>query len=348
LDTLNLAVADRVLQAGADEGVYTHGVYRLAVRGETVAAQAFGAATPDTVFDLASLTKPLATATLLLQSVERAELHLRQTLEPLFGGEHGSLSHLATIDLRYLATHTSGLPPLPEWPEAVAGAGRIDLLRRALKTVRAHPPGGNYAYSDTGYILLAEILSQITATPLDTLFQTRIAEPAGLANLRFLPPPDVASRIAPTSTTAPPGVVHDPRARDLGGVAGHAGLFGTAGDVLQFLEIVRKGGGPLVSPASVAKMMQSQIETTLGGQSIGWFCHGNELLPSGDLFSDQSIGHSGFTGCMVLIDPAYDVSLVLLTNRVISGAQDASRYLTMRRCFTNAVAAVVSGDPTRR
>jgi len=211
-----------------------------------------------------------------------------------------------------------------------------------LKTQRGQLPGVGYAYSDTGYIILAEIIALANGTPLETLFDTRIAEPAGLAHTSFLPPAERHKHLAPTSTTAGVGVVHDPRARDMGGVAGHAGLFGTVTDVLTYLEIIRKGGAPLLSRASAARMSTSQIENSVGAHSIGWFCAGNDYLPKGDLFSDRSFGHSGFTGAVALIDPEYDVSLVLLTNRVISADEDNRRFLSVRRRFTNGIAAAVT------
>jgi CubicO group peptidase (beta-lactamase class C family) len=135
--------------------------------------------------------------------------------------------------------------------------------------------------------------------------------------------------------------VHDPRAHDLGGVAGHAGLFGTASDVLTFAEAIRAGEGAILSRASQQRMAASQIPPSVGFQSYGWFCAGNDYLPQGDLFSDLSYGHSGFTGTAILIDPAFDVSLVLLTNRVINQSEDGSRFLRLRRLWLNAVAATL-------
>jgi CubicO group peptidase (beta-lactamase class C family) len=203
-------------------------------------------------------------------------------------------------------------------------------------------PGAGYAYSDTGYILLGEIIALVAGAPLESLFANRIAGPAGLKHTRFLPPQELRHRLAPTAARDIDGIVHDPRARDLDGVAGHAGLFGTASDVLAYLEIIRNGGAPLLSRASVGRMSTSQIETSIGAQSIGWFCAGNDYLPKGDLFSNRSFGHSGFTGTAALIDPEYDVSLVLLTNRVVNEDEDNRRFLTTRRLWTNSIAAAIS------
>ena len=333
-----LTVADDLLENGVADGLFTHAVYALARRGETVAQRAFGAATLDTVFDVASLTKPLATATAVLQLVERGRLHLGERVAGFFEADFGPLPPLSDVTVRQLLTHTSGLPPIPRWPEA--GASRPEILRAVLNTPLSRPPGTGYAYSDTGYMLLGEIAARVSGETLGEYFAAHVAGPLGLRRTGFLP--SARKSIAPTGKLIPVGAVHDPRARDLGGVSGHAGLFGTAGDVLTYAEAIRTGGGPILAPASVARMARSQIPPELGAQSLGWYCRGNDYLPAGDLFSDRAFGHSGFTGTLILIDPEYDVSLVLLTNRVVNEAEDGTRFLRLRRCWLNAVAAALT------
>ena len=335
LSPRQLARAEALLAEGASEGLYTHAVYALARGGQTVAVRAFGAITAETRFDLASLTKPLAGAACLLQLVEDGRLHLRQAVGGFFEDEFGPLPHLCGVEVRHLLTHTSGLPPVPRWPHDGGHATRQELLRHALSTPMLRPSGTGYTYSDTGYILLGEITARVAGKPLETCFAEGIAAPLGLTTLGFCP---VGENIAPTSANSP-GTVHDPRARDLGGVAGHAGLFGTVGDVLAFAEAIRQGGGPILSRATVARLGESQIPKEMGAQSWGWFCAGNDYLPAGDLFSGRAFGHSGFTGTALLIDPAFDVSLVLLTNRVINDAEDGSQFLRWRRFWLNTVAA---------
>ncbi len=330
-----LARADALLQAGVDDGLFTHAVYGLMQGGELAAQKAFGAAALGSVFDLASLTKPLATATLIMQGAEQGRLHLRQPVGRFFEGAFGSLPHLSGVEVRHLLTHTSGLPPVPCWPENAAEASRQELIASVLTTPALRPAGAGYTYSDTGYVLLGEIAAQVFGLPLDNCFREYVAGLLGLATLGFCPQ---ASSLVATGPEAA-GAVHDPRARDLGGAAGHAGLFGTAADVLAFAEAIRTGGGPVLSRAAAARMSVSQIPAGVGAQSFGWFCAGNDYLPSGDLFSDLSFGHSGFTGTALLIDPAFDVSLVLLTNRVVNQAEDGSRFLRRRHLWLNTVAA---------
>ena len=331
-----LARAEALLAGGVAEKLYTHAVYALARGGVTVALKAFGAATTDTRFDFASLTKPMAAATCMMHLVEQGRLHLRQSVHRFFEDEFGPLPHLSGLEVRHLLLHTSGLPPVPRRLGDGVQSSHSAMLHAALTTPTLRPAGMGYTYSDTGYILLGEIAARVAGQPLDALFGEAVAAPLRIAEtLGF----NVhRGNIAPTGPE-PPGTVHDPRARDMGGVAGHAGLFGTASDALAFAEAIRTGGGPILSPASVRRMAESQISPTVGFQSLGWFCAGNDYLPQGDLFSDRSFGHSGFTGTAILIDPAFDVSLVLLTNRVIVQDEDGSRFLRLRRLWLNAVAA---------
>lgn len=336
-----LTAADALLARGVDDGLFTHAACCLLRGGAPAWECAFGAANLDTLFDLASLTKPLSTAILALQLIDAGTLALTETLVPRLPDNFGPLPHLAPVTLPHLLTHTSGLPALPHWPENGAAAGREACLRAAFATPLVGPPGTSYTYSDAGYILLGELTAQATGQPLETLFQERIAAVLGLRDTGFRPRPAQFPRLAPTAPSSLPGEVHDPKARDLAGVAGHAGLFGTLTDVAKITETIRTGGAPLLSPAAALKMQISQISPSLGGQSWGWFCDGNPFLPSRDLFSSRAFGHSGFTGTLLLIDPALDLSLVLLTNRVVNTAEDSARFLRLRRLWLSAVAAAL-------
>ncbi len=331
-----LTRGDELLEQGVGDGLFTYAVYGVMRGGERLALKAFGAASKDTVFDLASLTKTAVTATLIMQGVEDGRLHLKQSVARFFDAEFGPLPHLSGVEVRHLLTHTSGLPPIPCWPASAVDRTRRELIASVLTTPALRPAGAGYTYSDTGFILLGEIAARVWEQPLEVCFRERVAGPLGLPTLGFGPVPPVNT--APTSAD-PAGTVHDPRARDLGGAAGHAGLFGTAGDLLAFAEAIRIGGGGILSQASVSRMRVSQIPTEIGAQSLGWFCPGNDYLPSGDLFSDRAFGHSGFTGTALLIDPALDLSLVLLTNRVVNQTEDGSRFLRLRRFWLNTVAA---------
>ena len=168
-----LARADALLQSGHADALYSHAVYALAREGKTIALQAFGQAAPQTRFDLASLTKPMATATCLLQLVEQGRLHLRQPVHQFFEDEFGSLPHLSGVEVRHLLTHTSGLPPVPRWPAERGCPSRRDMVQAVLSTPALRPAGTGYTYSDTGYILLGEIIARVTGKPLEACFSGR-------------------------------------------------------------------------------------------------------------------------------------------------------------------------------
>ena len=337
-----IAVADRLLQDAIAGGLFTHAVYQVSAGGEVAAQGAFGNASMDTIFDLASLTKPLATAIGALQLVEQGKLHLLQSVPRFLEEEFGPLPHLAEVEVHHLLTHTSGLPPIPRWPKPTGGShSRADLLRSALTSPLLRPAGTGYTYSDTGYILLGEIVARAAGKGQDELFREGVAQRLDLSRIAYLPPASWRPLIAPTGKDIPAGDTHDPRARDLGGVAGHAGLFGRAADVVACGEAIRRDGAPLLSRAAAARMRASQIRPETGHQSLGWFCAGNDYLPKGDLFSDRSFGHSGFTGTMLLIDPEFDATVALLTNRVVNEGEDGARFLKVRRQWTNAIAAAL-------
>jgi CubicO group peptidase (beta-lactamase class C family) len=243
---------------------------------------------------------------------ERGELTLEDAASP-------SLS--ADITIKSLLTHTSGLPAVPTDVAPIA-------------------PGTQYIYSDTGYMLLGEVVARVSRSTLKEYAERNIIEPMGFEDTAYQP--GVDRLIVRTSDELPAGAVHDPRAREMGGVAGHAGLFSTVRDLIRYAETIRKRGAPLLCRASQSRMAHSQIPPNLGYQSYGWFCGGHPYLPAADLFSDRSYGHSGFTGCLLLIDPQYDASIVLVTNRVLSAPDDPGRYLALRRRFLNAVAAAIT------
>jgi CubicO group peptidase (beta-lactamase class C family) len=327
--------ADDILREGVAAGVFTHSVYAVAAGGVPVATGAFGGGDGESIFDLASLTKPLSTAVLALRLVEQGALSVDQSVASLFAGDYGALPALEAVTIHHLLTHTSGLPSIPSWEP---GVPRREMIGTALHSEPKAAPGAVYTYSDTGYILLGEIVSRVAGLTQDRLFDDAVAGPLGLKRLRYLPPAEWSPALVPTTPGAEPGIVHDPRARDLGGVAGHAGLFGTAADVLACADAIRAGGAPLLTPESAALMSGSQIPSPIGAMSYGLFCGGNVYRPAGDLFSERAYGHSGFTGTLILIDPAIDATVVLLTNRVWNAAEGNARYLAVRNTWLNAVA----------
>jgi serine-type D-Ala-D-Ala carboxypeptidase len=353
IDPKRLAVADAHVRAGLDDNTYPAAVLLVARHGKIVHHKAFGKLAdgapvqPDTIFDLASLTKPHV-AVALLTLVEDGKLFLAQTVDEFFPEAKGS--PLAPLTLRQLATHSSGLP---SWKALYKIKGGKDvILAEIFRSALTHPAGTHYTYSDLGYILLGEVVARVSEMPLDQYLHARLFAPLGMNDTGYLPPASLRPRIAPTANEPSrtgeimTGVVHDGNANSLGGVAGHAGLFGTAADVAIFATALTENGqvqGHRVLGKPTLRLVQhSQLAAEVGGHSIGWFAPPNGMLPRGDLLDDTTFGHTGFTGTMVVNNPSTGVVVILLTNRVMNPAEN-SNMARIRRKVLNAVASGIVG-----
>ncbi len=310
----------------------------------------------DTIFDLASLTKPLATAMLAMQLIEAGELVVSEPVKR-YVSEFSDERAL----IRDLLTHSSGLPPFKNYldnpptddndPLARLQAVVADICSTPLQAA----PGTRFIYSDLGFILLAYIIERIAGARLDELFAARVAAPAGLSTARFCPPPEWADRCAATEVVngqTLQGVVHDENARYLGGIAGHAGLFATADDVAEMCRIMLRGGegraGRVLSAASVAAMTSPQSRHPGNLRGFGWGI-GTDYSVSlrGDLFPLRGFGHSGFTGTSVWVDPPSRIWIVILTNRV-HPSRETGQVLGLRKRIANTVAACLLEPRERR
>ncbi len=344
--------AIRLLEKGLEEGLFSCASYCMMQSGVIHSDGAIGTAQPDssppipvaldTIFDMASITKPI-TATLLLLSAERGELHLGMRVKDFL--PEAETAPCANLTLRQLATHTSGLPP---W-KALYENPNESALTQILATALEAEPGTKYAYSDLGYVLLGEILQRVTGTPLDKLAQTQIFDPLEMNDSGYRPDARLHPRIAATASCPwrkdkiLVGEVHDANCHSMGGVSGHAGLFSTAHDMARFAlgTFAAHDGLPfpkLFSQSAKRLMGASQIPASVGGHSIGCFTVPNGMLPRGDFLSELTFGHTGFTGTLILHDPIDAITIILLTNRVYS-IQDGAKFLRMRWLFSNAVAS---------
>ncbi len=342
---------EELVRAGIEEGLFPAAAFRVIVNGESAAEGAYGDPSPevaggapctlDTIFDLASVTKPLV-ATLLLQCVERGELHLGQRV--LDWIPEAEDAPVGPVTLRQLASHVGGLPP---WRPLYADAGK-SALAQILECPLDNSPGTEYAYSDLGYILIGSILPKAAGLPLDSLARERLFEPLGMRDSGYRPPDSWRARCASTAHCGwrtgeiLQGLVHDANAHSLGGIAGHAGLFSTVEDLTTFacaLMAAEKEGadrGPL-GPAAARVARTNQLDPKIGGHSIGWFTVPNGMLPSADLLSPACYGHSGFTGTLLMFDPEWELAIILLTNRVYAPG-DGLGVLRLRRRFANVTA----------
>jgi uncharacterized protein YbbC (DUF1343 family) len=276
------------------------------------------AMTLDTVFDLASLTKVIATTTAVMQLAERGQLQLDAPAArywPAFAA-HGKQA----ITVRELLSHSSGLRADLDLRDA--WTGQDEALRRVIAEAPTAPPGTRTLYSDINFIVLGELVRRVSGLSLPTYAQRQIFKPLGMHDTGFLPPRSQRPRIAPTELLDGEvlrGTVHDPTARRMGGVAGHAGLFGTADDLARFAQALLRRKG-ILTPASIDAMRQPQATTdmpdTPDWRGLGWLLQAPLVANRDDLAPLGAIGHTGYTGTGLWIDFAQGRFVVLLSNRV--------------------------------
>ncbi len=282
--------------------------------------------TVDTIFDLASLTKCIATTTAMMQLIESGRVKLNDPVAAYL--PEFARNGKGQITVRELMTHYSGLPP--DLDLSQPWQGRNAAWDRVMSTTPIHPPGSSFLYSDINFITLGFLVETVTGQSLDTYTQAHIFTPLGMQHTRYLPPGSWRSRIAPTQwdTDAPlthpenssepmlRGVVHDPTARRMGGVAGHAGLFSTADDLALFANDLLHAHR-LLSASAVAKMSTPQQPANAPSQrGLGWDIDSPFASNRGDLLPVGSYGHTGFTGTSLWIDPVTDTAIVVLASAV--------------------------------
>jgi uncharacterized protein YbbC (DUF1343 family)/CubicO group peptidase (beta-lactamase class C family) len=365
------------------------GAVVLVGRGDTVVyRRAFGQRavgppaepmTEDTIFDVASLTKVVATTTSVMKLMEEGRIRLNDPVT-MFIPEFGKYGK-AGITISQLLTHTSGLRPDLELEIEFSGAE--EAIRRAVEEVPASPPGERFIYSDINFFLLGDIVRRISGERLDRYAKTQVFDPLGMKDTGFLPAERLRARIAPTErcrTLAWPcgpstslgttpsgtaeaskgggaevpflrGVVHDPTARRMDGVAGHAGLFSTAADLSRFCRTLL-GGGRLdgvrvLSAATVARMIAPSTPAGMRDvRGLGWDLDSSYSTNRGELFPIGSFGHTGFTGTSLWIDPASGSYVVFLSNRVHPDGKGDVNALR-GRVATVAAAALLTPEDVR-
>lgn len=276
------------------------------------------AMTQDTVFDMASITKPVATATSIMVLLERGKIRLEDKVTqylPDFGQNDKE-----DITIQQLLTHTAGLIPdnhLRDYENGKDKAWeRIDALKLQAE------PGSKFIYTDVGFLTLGRLVETISGKPLDVFARENIFEPLGMTETGYLPADELRARAAVTEQRDSKwmqGEVHDPRAYLVGGVAGHAGLFSTAQDLAVYAQMMlNKGeyqGVRILSPFTVQLMTRPQIVPG-GLRTLGWDMRTGYSSNRGDLMSPAAFGHGGFTGTAMWIDPGLDLFVIFLSNRV--------------------------------
>ena len=335
-----LAEADKAVQAMIDAHQMPGGELWIEHVGSGSYHRAYGLraveprpepADESTIYDAASLTKPIVTATLAQVLRERGQLDVDAPLWKYIP-ECADAAH-GQITLRALLTHSSGLAP--DLPSALLKNGEVrsiaDAVRLSCKLPLASMTGSRFAYSDLNYVLLGEIIARQAGEPLEDFAQHALFEPLGMKHSSYLPLQHgfKAGQIAPTEKmpdgTFLRGVVHDPTARAMGGVAGHAGLFTTTADLARFARMllndgVTEDGHRFLTPQSIALLTRPQSPAGLGVRSMGWDIDTPYSRPRGKLYPKTSFGHTGFTGCAFWLDPGSKSFYILLANRVHPGA----------------------------
>jgi CubicO group peptidase (beta-lactamase class C family) len=275
--------------------------------------------TVDTVFDLASLTKPVATATSIMILMEQGKLRLTDRVAehlPAFG-QNGK----DKITVEHLLLHTSGL--IADNPEADYRDGRAKALERICALTPRGAPGERFTYSDVGFIILGELVEKLGGLSLDAFSAKHIFTPLGMSQTAFRPSDELKERAAPTVQRDGHwlvGEVHDPRAAALGGVAGHAGLFATADDLAVFAQMILDGGayqGKRVLRAETVRIMTTARDVPSGQRAYGWDVATSYSANRGKLFPrGESFGHTGFTGTSIWLDPRSKTAVIFLSNRL--------------------------------
>ena len=287
--------------------------------GKRAVVPADEAMTEDTIFDAASLTKVVACTPAIMRLVERGQVKLEERVQTYIPEFTGGGKEEVTV--RQLITHVSGLRPdislKPDW------SGSDAAIRLACAEQLASQPGEKLVYSDTGAILLGEIVRRVSGQPLDEFLQRELYGPLGMKDSGFNPPPEKLARVAPTeveSGQSVRGVVHDPRARRMGGVAGHAGLFLTANDLARYTRMLLNGGEldgvRIFKPETVKLMTSVQTPNAIAGRrGLGWDIDTGFSGPRGRIFPVGSYGQTGWTGTSIWIDPFSKTFVIFLSNR---------------------------------
>jgi CubicO group peptidase (beta-lactamase class C family) len=309
-------------------------------------SQARRAMTFDTIFDLASLTKVTATLPCVLRLVAAGQLDLDGAVRRYLPGFDGPGKDAVTV--RQLLTHTSGLPAHREYYEYLHDPAQVRAA--ALAEPLEAAPGTRVCYSDIGFITLGELCAAVAGDRLDRLVAEAVCAPLGLTDTGYRPDAGLAGRIAstePTGGVAKTGVVHDENAEALAGVAGHAGLFGTAADLSRYAAAWATGGSALATPLGLpdwlrADALRGQTEGMPGdNRGLGWGLREDRWDNMGDGWPLSGAGHTGFTGTSLSIDPVSGLWAVLLTNAVHFGRGPRHSVVNLRKQVHAAVAAAL-------
>jgi uncharacterized protein YbbC (DUF1343 family)/CubicO group peptidase (beta-lactamase class C family) len=346
---VRLTAVDAIIEQAVADGNIPGAVLLVGHDGKVVYRKAYGSRalepkrepmTLDTIFDLASLTKVIATTTAVMQLVQQGKVRLNDPVAKYL--PEFSQNGKDDITVRQLLTHYSGLAP--DIDLKTPWEGKDTAYRMSFAEMLQNPPGSAFVYSDTNFIVLGALVEKVSGESLDQYATRHIFGPLKMLHTRFIPPAAWRPKIAPTEYDENEhmlrGVVHDPRARRMGGVAGHAGLFSTADDLAKFAQTLLNGGGSILAPLTVQKMttpQQPPAAPLLRG--FGWDIDSPFSSNRGDLLPVGSFGHTGWTGTSMWIDPTTQTYIILLTNAV--HPRGKGNAIGLRSKIATAVAAAL-------
>lgn len=356
LNTMRLNRIERVVKEGLRADNMPGCVVLIGYQGKIVFEKAYGLRqlqpervpmTLDTVFDLASLTKPVSTATSIMTLVEEGIINVdARVVEylPEFTG-HGK----ETITVKHLLTHQGGL--IPDNALSDYKSGRSEAFAKINELALRAEPGTEFIYSDVGFIVLGEIVEKLTGQDQNVYARQHLFEPLGMLETGYLPNAELKLRAAVTQQRNEgwmQGEVHDPRAFEMGGIAGHAGLFSTAQDLARYAQMILNAGelhGVRVLKPETVQLMATPVEVHNGTRTFGWDRQSGYSSNKGDLLSDRAIGHGGFTGTALWIDPGQQLYVIFLSNRVHPDGKGSVNALAGRIATLAAAALPGSCQP---
>jgi len=348
---------DSVIKAGIADHATPGATVAIARRGKLLVLKGYGhtdwapgapLATDSTMYDMASLTKVVATTTAAMILEEEGKLDINRTVVSYLPDYNAPDKQAITV--RMLLTHASGIKSnFPLWKEA---KGREQYFKGMITFPLVREPGSAVEYTDWNMVLMQFIIERITGQTLDQFVQARVFGPLGMRDTQYLPPESLKLRVAPTETEdfrggQVWGIVHDETAWVLGGVSGNAGLFSSARDLAVFVQMLLNGGSyggvQIVKPSTVARWTARQRPDA--SRALGWDTP-SPNSSAGRFFSFRSFGHTGFTGTSIWADPEKELFVVLLTNRV-NPTRDNQKIGPLRRAVADVVQQSVTDSPLR-
>ncbi len=373
-----LSYADRVINEAIDSSFIPGAVLAVVHKGSIAYLKAYGdrqltpkakTMKPNTVFDIASCTKPVVTATCVMKLVEMGYLTLNDNIDmfiPHFNKGKKYEGRNATISIKNLLTHTSGLVPyvsLNSLKDKYKQVTRDSLIHYVQARERRALPDSVFQYSCINYILLQEIIEKVSGTSLDEFANEHIFDVLGMHDTSYVRLDDKGQAInskwklnslAPTCTMATltgdstlcHGLVHDPLAREINkGVSGNAGLFSTASDLALFAYTLLNGGSykgkRILSPNTVKAMFSIPTKLEKHGRTLGWDSSSTFSSVRGDLLPSKSIMHTGYTGSSILLNEEQDLAIILLTNYVHQSKYELKNIIRLRKQVANTVSAAL-------